>query len=535
MTYISPSRTRALQGQLCAVTLACLTLGACIPPFTTAVEMFDGDYNKLVASREKLEDQHAALRVDYDAEIVKAEAEAAASRKKIDAALERGELLTALKAMNKMNMALHGHKDSRGTRMNRVVRHAGIGQQEYLRGAAKRGLVLTDEILAQGRFKVVEQSLGEAVSLVQVDAKTKKGFGQRHTLLYTQWLDFLTQSASNVRATHPGSALVYALKGHSIAMNTKNTRAEQELGALIQELSAELELAHGYIFTFGPISGPHADETARSVAAMSWGPRISFVPSLNAHTHSVINVKFGEPRYSTSKGNDTGSFTYISGSRRVRNPAYQSAESDLSYAKSILSDRESYAGRIASDDSAYDAAQRELGEARSKVSNLQGKLASTPQEIDEDVYSDYTYPITLHNLTSSMQCTVSSTSLQGLDGVDLDQRLSKKLTDKAHAAHTKGNGSVSADPANPPSRDSGLNSLKKLAKSTLSGVVLDDMKIYQQGVIRGYEELTAKEDRINQLAIYAFISPGHAEQAYLTQLEDLAQVTAIKKLLTDSK
>jgi hypothetical protein len=532
MTYTSPSKTRV---PLCAVALVCLTLGACIPPFTTAVEMFDGDYNALVGQREKLEEKHAALRVDYDAEIVKAEAEAAASKEQIDAALERGELLTALKAMNKMNMTLHGHEDSRGTRMNRVVRHAGIGQQEYLRGAAKRGLVLTDEILAQGRFKVVEQSLDEAVSLVQLDDQTKKGFAQRKTLLYTQWLDFLTQSAASVRATHPGSALVYALKGHSIARDTKNTKAEQELGGLIKELGGELERAHGYVFTFGPVSGPHAEETARSVAAMKWGPRISFAPSLDARTHSVISVKFGEPRYSTSQGKDTGSFKYISGTRRVRNPAYQSAESSLSYAKSILSDRESYAGRIASDDSAYDAAQRELGEARSKVSNLQSELASTPQEIDEDVYSEYTYPITLHHLTSSMQCTISSSSLQGLDGVDLDKRLSKKLTDKEHAAHTQGNGSVSADPATPPSRGSGLSALKKLAQSALSGVVLDDMKIYQQSALQGYEGLTDKEDRINQLAIYAFISPGHAEQAYLTQLEDLAQVTDIKTLLNDSK
>lgn len=510
-------------------------LGACLPPFSTAVERFDDGYKSRVATRIRLEEQHAALRQGYDKDLEEANTTIKLSKQKIEASLESGDLYAAFNEMGILNNKVHADEGKRGTRMTRVVQHAGLEQREYLRDAARRGLGRADTLLAAGEFQIVDRGLERAVLLGEVDDRTKKAFKARQGTLYVAWLEYLKQAAANTRKTHPGSALVYALQGKSIAAKVQNAQAEQELGALVKELSSSLAKLKGYYYSFDAVSGSFSDNVVKAVARVEWGSQIYYTSSETARTDGMVTMMLGSPSHRSSQGKSEGSFKYVSGTRMVNNPAYHSAESSLSYAKSMLTERENEASRTSSDSSGYDAAQRGASEARQRVASAQSKLASTPKEIEENVFSTYTYPITVHTLNSSMKFTASHTSTRGLPTINKSETLRSTLTDEEHAAHTQGNGSVSADPASPPSNASGDNKLEQLATSTLKVVILDGFKTYQASQLQGYDALTTREDRANHLAIYVFLGPGTADKDRVRELEALAKVSDLVMLFQKAR
>ncbi len=496
-----------------------------------------GNYKRTLEHRDYLTTERDKLQAQYDAYVKEADDYIATMKPQIEAHIEAGEIGPALVKLTNMDNTLHpteGYEPQQGLR--KVVQHSGRTQRDYIRDAAKRTLAKVDGVMASGKFQKLDGWLGKHTNLQTMDEATRKGFEQKQTQLNQSWLAVLLESSDRTESSHPGSALVYALKGQALAIDLGDEQALAKLQSRIKSLNASLTDAHGYVFTIGNASGSHAADVVKRITRSTWGvTRIRHQSTQNARVDGTLTFSIDEPRYSRSTSQTSGSFRYKSGTKQVPNPAYESAQNDIERAQSNVEDKQNDLNNMRRDTQGWENTQRDrqnkLASAREDLSRAQSRLSGIPKTVTKDVFDDYTYPITVHELRTSWNLDANIAASTG--AVPLEGNVASFLTDNEHDSYSKNDGSVSADPANPPSKPKGLANLKGHTAKELRGAITKSFLIYQKSLLDALPE--SGEDRINQLAIHAFLDPGSADPQAMQQLEELADMNGLTKLLEANK
>ncbi len=490
-----------------------------------------GNYKRALEQNTYLTEERDELQARYDAYVKEADDYIATMKPQIEAHIKAGEIGPALVKLTNMDHKLHPFSDQKPRNgIKAVVAHSGRSQRDYIRDAASRTLAKVDGVMASGKFQLLDVWLAKHSSLSTMDDATRKGFKQKQAQLNTIWLDTLVKASERTKSSHIGSSLVYALKGQELAEKLGNDTLRSELGSRIKKLSDALESHHGYVFSIGDLSGTHSQDVAGLVKKTNWrARRIRLQTSNTSHVHGVLHFAINDPKYSRSTSEKTDSFRYKSGTRQVANPAYESAQSDVERFRGDVEKEQNNIKNMRRDTQGWEnnlkSYQRNLERAQSDLARAQDKLSSLPTTVTEDVFDNYTYPVTVHTLRTSWNLT---SRVEASPQMVLNSNVLSSLSDEEHGSYSKNDGGVEADPANPPPKSKGLASLKFDTAKELRVLLGKSFAAYQQNILSNLPE--DKEDRIDKIALHIFLDPNSADKKALAQLEELADVNGMARL-----
>ena len=490
-----------------------------------------GNYKRALELNTYLTEERDELQGRYDAYVKEADDYIATKKPQIEAHIEAGEIGPALVKLTNMDNKLHpadGQRPPKGIKA--VVAHSGRAQRDYIRDAASRTLGKVDEVMASGKFQLLDVWLAKHSSLSAMDDATREGFEQKQAQLNELWLAALVKASERTKSSHPGSSLVYALKGQELAEKLGDDTLRGELGSHIETLKDTLESQHGYVFSLGELSGTHSRDVAGLIEGTNWGARRIRLQKSNAsRVHGVLHFAIDDPKYSRSTSEKTDSFRYKSGTRQVANPAYESAQSDVERFRGDVEREQSNIKNMRRDTQGWEnnlkSYERSLQQAQSDLARAQGELSSLPATVTEDVFDDYTYPVTVHTLRTSWNLT---SRVEASPSMQLKGNVSSSLSDEEHGFYSKNDGGVEADPANPPPKSKGLAGLRFHTAKELRGLLGKSFAAYQQSILSNLPE--GREDRIDRIALHIFLDPNSADKEALAELDELADVNGMTRL-----
>ncbi len=545
-------RTFPMMPVLCGVLATCTiwTSGCRVLAMPVDRMLFKSQVTKSEEENEAMRAELEQLKAQYAESTEQIKKDIETSKQEVEALIAAKEIGPALARIKSMNNEFNGGV----TKRQKLTEKEGLRPTDYLQDASARTLAVVDDVMGSGEFQKLDKWLAERYSL-PADEATLDGFKAKHEDLYKQWVVFLKKESARTSQSHPGSSLLYALKAHALANEIEDKAAVNELGSMIKNLKAQLVRDHAFEFAVTSASGSDADSVVKALRSTSWSGKIQQASSKSSRTHATASMSLGAPSYKASKSEKQDSFKYQSGTQQVPNPEIDSVQREIDSAQSeveryqeLVSDAErkykdnsdmarcEAGGRVQSCQNARESAQSDIErysgyvqDNQEELAEAQSKLASLPKTVSEPVYDQYYYPVTVHHLDGSRACEVVVKPVSGGQTFRDSKKVTVSLSDEEHAAHSKNDGSVSADPADPPSKSSALKSLNQSATVKLKLVVEQAFDAHREAMLASLPK--EKEARINALMIYVFLEPGAASESAVIELEELAQVSEIVKLM----
>ncbi|CAN0557528.1 unnamed protein product [Laminaria digitata] len=231
----------------------------------------------------------------------------------------------------------------------------------------------------------------------------------------------------------------------------------------------------------------------------------------------------GAPGYSRSTGNTTGSFQYQSGTRQVTNPAWANAKSACQEAQEDYQEESSECAAQPTNSAGQSTRQCDgVPSYRSKAEDRCAEVDKYPQTVTEPVYDSQSYPIDLYHLDTSLTIDAKLSHEDGRGALSVG-RVSARVTDEAHGAHSKNDGSVSADPARPPSESSGLSAAEGVAYSKVADLVMASFNGYRARFLSA--NTSGGDAEVNDLVIYMFLMPDNVSNEVKQRLNSASGIS----------
>ncbi len=410
------------------------------------------------------------------------------------------------------------------------IEREGIDTEDaFIRDAVEKVFPLIGAYIEKRSFDAADVALEKYAATVAGPDSNGARYVAAHKNLKEAWVNVLVTDAEAVRGAFPGTAALLYAKASLLSSQRGEEAKATELLAQASDLRALVMNARAFEVGTGRISGPFSDDILSHVLRGDYDGEVR--PVRGAGERATLSVGTRSPSYSRSTSSTTASFDYQDGTRTVDNPSYVRAQSDLESAERSLSNNtetcNTYTGSnphstCSSLDT--DARRVELAEEA-----LEG-LAPT---IEEPIIKQYSYPVTLIHLDTSMAVN-ASISLEEYRGSFSHSSSSARLTDREHGAYRQNDGSVGADPGIPPSERSGDSAVVARAKSDVDEIVIEALEGYRAG-IAGENQGAGGDVEVHDLATVILLRPSTISDELRARLDRVSGITGATQLLAALK
>lgn len=540
-----PNRT--IYAQVALAGMMCMGLTGCLAASRATVSTLCGNdsYNEKYIN--KLTKQRDGMRYSYKLKVSNFKTKRDKYKKEINAAIKKRDLKTAILKTT----SLHAHMNP--CKYNKCGKQRGYMKRMYPNAYQKMENVIEKEDLRENDF--VEDAIARTEKILPVmikkkeflalddglawlkkypaNKKMKASFYKVKTNTKKLWLAQLKKDIAATKEKTPGAALMYMVKAFQLANTLNDTSSRQSIGGQLKSTRAMLIRQHGFVYNVGQLSGGQSEKIGGPFRRPRFRQRISHSASNNNRTDAVLSVSVGSPSHSRRKSSKQGSFKYKSGTKPVPNPALRGLQNDLKRAQSALKhDQEACANfrkrKAAGQTSASNSTNcQDIENEQEKVNRIRSKISSTPKTIEKDVFSDYDYPITVHHLSSSMR--FSAKLVGRLGTASNNQSLGASLSDEEHGRYSKNGSGVQADPANPPSFDSGVSALNSLGRERVSGLIIQLFNKKRAGYLNSRAQ--NGDVRMHNLMIYLLLDPKGVPKKVIQELEQRSKTSNMARLL----
>lgn len=538
--------TLARVAALCALLAITPSLTGCPRTAFRVWEGVFGDANKGQIGKQR--EVNAKLQATYDARVKTHKAFISKSKAAIAAATKAGKVGEAIVDFNKYYSYMHPGIDKKKAAL---LAEEKLVDASYEQDALKGIIARTDELIGEARFEQLDVDLNAAHKIVR--PAEREALTSRHARLKALWLEQLVKRADDADAQAPAAALVWRLKAAQLAAQINQPQQARTLASAASATRTKLLEAHRYRVAFQSASGAQAAPVRQSVEGHGWRANVQLANTSSAH--ALITLSTGAPAYQLQRSQRTGSFRYTASMRQVPNPKLKDFDRDIKYEQGQIKlrqrDIDGYhrrikdlqtspayrdsnpdwkRGRIEEQQRYIRDREKQIQGHQAKIQKIQSKRSSTPPTISQPVYAQQSYPITVHTRSGSMDASVSIAHPDRRPAVAWKQRLTASASDESHSAHSKKDGSVSADPANPPSEDAIQRTLNAQAIKQVQSLVLDSLEQRRQALLQ--QQVKGAPARAHNLALYVLLNPERLDKAATDELVRLTSVTDAVALLS---
>lgn len=484
----------------------------------------------------KLQEANDNLNKRYDNRVIEVNKKIAEYKLDIKKQVSASQIAPALKSIKSFHSYTHGSQ-------RKVIEHEDIDKgEDFIEDSLDDLMEKIEEQLQKRNFNSLEQSLKELDGLKANADQLKKLQAQR-TNVKTSWLNAIIQDAQKAQADTPAAAIIYYAKAATLADEIKDKRAS-ELQQSAKKLRDELIKAHAF-YVATDAEGYEAGAILKGALSGKYSGQVRFDDSAAAPNAS-LSVSTQEPSYSPSTSSGTKSFKYQSGTKQVKNPKLDSFNKDIERARRGIKNEEGkisgFEREIADKQKCNSGQsrewcngviqdkQRQIGYRRKEIqdynqdiSKLEAQRAKTPPTLSQPIYDQQSYPVNYHHLTGSMKVVIE---LSG-KGKPLSTRsnVTYQVTDISHGAHSRNDGSVSADSAAPPKASDVWPGLKSNVQGAISSIISKGLFNHQTALDKG-----GKGDQgAHHLALFMLIGPYSKEHS--ARLDALTGISDSTKLL----
>jgi hypothetical protein len=395
-------------------------------------------------------------------------------------------------------------------------------ERAFIESASDQIYDLAGEYIDGRRFDEVNVVLETFNPRVPLPSRNKDRFTKRANNLKKIWLDVLVKDAKAIEADKPAVAALFYAKARQLAEQIKDPGVKS-FAQKAAELRARVVAERGYTIQIASVGGPASDELLKGVTAETYPAEIR-VESGSAR--ATLSLSTSPPRYSRSTGKTTGSFRYVSGQKDVISDRWQAQFDDCDSARGWLSHSQGFC------DSGSSSSCDDIGKRQARVDEECGALDGIQKMVKQDVWSDYSYPIKLYHLDTTIDFGFVLTHADGRKRLSVP-RVSDRLTDQEHDAYTAGipgkETGVGADAANPPSESSGYRSVKSVAISTGRETVLKSFEGYRDTLAKSSSD--GGNTEADALATYVILRSDKVPDAITARLKAASTVTDALELL----
>jgi hypothetical protein len=524
----------ALLGAALSLSLGCASDDASSSgnPFASLTDpFFQGRIDERTAKWQKKID---ALRPKYEARVERFEGEIAQAKRVTAASLEGDDLAASFKALGQLYRLTHpcGEEDC-GTypcgdqcdsywreqegldplnHNEAMLEREGIDDERAFIASA------TDDLYAAlggyaeaGRFAEADALLNVYSPTIPLPSVNRERYDALHASIRRGWIDDLVARAEAAREAHPGATILYARKGAQLAERNGLSEEAAALRADAAALHRALVAEYTFDVATGAITGPYADEVMKAALSRSLKGYVK-TRAPAARADAVLTLTMGRPSFSRSKGSATGSFRYLDRMEDITNPKWKSAQRDCTSANERLESEQESCARFGSESINCSL----LPGKREDAQRACARVSDYPQTIQRKVYEEYSYPITLHHLDTTLVVEARVASKGAWPSVERGASRAR-LTDEEHGAHSMKDGSVSSDPKRPYSEKAGYAEARSVAASDIAADIQRAFEAYR-AELASPGERAVDDAHVHGLALYVILRPDHVPKARAERL-----------------
>jgi hypothetical protein len=393
-------------------------------------------------------------------------------------------------------------------------------ERAFIESATDQLFELAGAYLEERRFDELDGILDEYNPRVPLPSINRERFTERARNVKMTWVNVLVADADSVEAEHPAAATLFLAKAASLAGEIEDPSAEA-LGERVASLRARVVAERGYTIRVGSVRGPASKSLMARITNETFPGEIRVVDGAGRIT---VSLDVAPPRYARSIGRKTSSFRYVSGTKPAPNPQYARIKSKMEEAQR----RTSGSGFAGSEEGRRDYIRRNQAEAQ----GLAAELASTPREIQVDVFSDYSYPVTLHHLDTTLDIGFELEHADGRRRMAVGS-VKGRLTDEEHKSYSAGIPgkvtTISPDPADPPEESAGYDDAKNRAVSAGRDKIDESFEAYRDAIAKSSTDGgTAEADA---LATYVILRSDKVPEVIDSRLKAASTITDALALL----
>lgn len=369
----------------------------------------------------------------------------------------------------------------------------------------------------------------------------------------TQWADHLNQRAQAAeQANRAGDALLLYTKAASLTMTP-------EASAKRDELRAKLIDQNAYIFEVALKSSSPSERAAYDALTKAAWTQDVRLAAPKAKAHAKLSVVGAKPAFSRDQSTSSRTVSYKSGTRQIPNPAYKSRQDEVLREQRELNRYQQEVARYEKDVARYEQdvaregdtpnvttgaeqnlyyarnnlqrARENLTRQQDRVFRAQEQAANTPQLIEEDVYSNLTYPITTHTVRGDLPFSVNISHADGRSPVNASTVLSVSASDTEHAAYSVAN--IPYDPKQLPSDAELTSNLHAQAQSFARRVLLESLSSHRQRLLEQAKATAEDGERIHLYVIYILLDPTDVNPEVVAEIAQARGVPDSDKLLAN--
>lgn len=545
------------------MTLSVITLvqlGGCyamtVPIYTSIfAPQAEGNVEKLQATHDSLVKRYETKKEDIIASIAK-------QKKGITQSIGEGDIQKGLSQINELYIFTHpcgedeckldkdGKPKSTSYGRDYIIRKEDIGtENDFIESKTTKAYSMVEDMLKSSRFGDVETALIDVDKKVSYDKNERSKFVKLKKDLRGQWLKTLLSQAKSQEKSYPGLALLKYYKASSIAGeigdSAKSNDIKKKADAFRRTVWSQNSLSI-VINASGSLAGP----AVRSLMEIK-PAGVQYVRSRTSSTKSNLTIQTKQPQYAITKEGKTGSFEYVSGTKKVTNPEVKKIKKRLA----IANDNYRCLNDICGDDYKYCIVNRFSGSSikiggkgsqnpdacgpatswKSHADEQRALLSSAPSQITIETRSNRSYPYTLHKHTGRVSSS-HKLSAVGIRPVGKQYTEVAVLTDKEHKAYSEYKGSVSADRKEVPTVKAVFDEMaRKMAieinKTTKSVLATYLNNLKAKG---GVDSDKSKAQRSNGLSLYVLVSNKHLDKKSALQLDTISGIPNAQSFIKSS-
>ncbi len=503
-------------------------------------------FHNMFYETDKLDRRQAefdTVKARYDVSLEEFRQQIATRKQGVDTAIDSGDLAAALDQVGALYSLTHPcGEDECGTypceicsnrqlhdlppinKYEVFIEREGIDDERaFISASMGKIFKLTGSYLSDERFGEADAILAKYIDSIPLPSENASRYTSRHAELKDAWLTVLEADADAASARYPGAALVLYAKAAQLSAQRGMDDDAARHTAKAQTMRAEVIEELGYTIALGSITGPSSNELSTDFLEASYDGAVR--PKRSGRARATLDLSLGTPKYKRSRSSTTASFRYISGTSLQTNPDWAFKKRTCETNTGIHDKSVESCNRWGGDNINCGSIERD----RERMNDSCGELAGIAQQIQVDVYDDFSYPVTLHNLDTTLPVRAKITH------ADRRKPLShatseSRLTDREHSAHEKGGQRVSADQADPPSEASGYSAARDDAKSDLRALVMSSFEGYRARLAQAEQGGDLAES--HNLTSVIVLRPGKMPSGLVSRLSAASGVADAAALVT---
>lgn len=365
------------------------------------------------------------------------------------------------------------------------------------------------------------------------------------------WSQTLSERAAiSEKEGHTGDALLLYAQASSLTMKPSDAAKRDELyGIMLEKFAYNV-----HVKSRGALASMRFVER---VTSPEFEQNLVFVPDAKS-SHLSLQVDVGRPMFSQRRSMRMMSQQYQSGVRLVSNPEYERRRSELEQQRRRVQEAQQRVQRANNDvqraqdrvhsegpspdrttsaESSLNSARNQLDSAQNRLNDEQAEanrdeqaLYNTPQQKEEPVFSDLTYPVETYTMTAQMPYRALGKHADGRPALERAVSLQMSKSDDTHGAYHQIN--LAMDPLELPSRDDAMSFLYKSAITQTHRLAFESLSGLRKILLEDALSTQQPAQKVHKLVIYIMLDPVHVSPDALSAIAAVRGISDAPALLT---